>query len=122
MAAAIELARRGNNPQVEPEHLLAALSEQADGIVPELLRKMTVEPATVVRGARELLKQLFRSGVWRLRKNRARSPRLKLVTEQAQAEADRMKDDFVSTEHLFIALADERRPLPLARNCSSSTK
>ena len=35
------------------------------------------------------------------------SPRLKLVTDQAQAEADRLKDEFVSTEHLFVAIADE---------------
>src|SRR5207253_4029455 len=35
------------------------------------------------------------------------SPRFKLVTDQAQAEADRLKDEFVSTEHLFVAIADE---------------
>ena len=42
------------------------------------------------------------------------SPRFKLVTDQAQAEADRMKDDFVSTEHLFIAVADESGRSPSA--------
>jgi len=43
------------------------------------------------------------------------SPRFKLVTDQAQAEADRLKDDFVSTEHLFIALADESGRSPSAQ-------
>ena len=52
VAAAIELARKANNPQVEPEHLLVALVEQVDGIVPELLRKMNVDPAAITRGAR----------------------------------------------------------------------
>jgi ATP-dependent Clp protease ATP-binding subunit ClpB len=43
------------------------------------------------------------------------SPRFKLVTDQAQAEADRLKDEFVSTEHLFVALADESGRSPSAQ-------
>ena len=58
VASAIELARQANNPQVEPEHLAVALVEQADGIVPELLRKMNVDPAAIARAARELTKKL----------------------------------------------------------------
>ena len=42
-------------------------------------------------------------------------PRFKLVTDQAQAEADRLKDDYVSTEHLFIAIADESGRSPAAQ-------
>src|SRR3954466_14377517 len=104
VAAAIELARQANNPQLEPEHLLVALVEQRDGIVPNLLRKMNADPAAFARGARELLTKLPSAygGA-----EPGMSPRLKLVTDQAQAEADRLKDEFVSTEHLFIALADE---------------
>src|SRR5262245_45200406 len=104
VAAAVELATQQNNPQLEPEHLLVALVDQKDGIVPELLRKMDVDPALILREARELAKKLpsafggAQPGM---------SPRFKLVTDQAQAEADRLKDDFVSTEHLFIAIADE---------------
>jgi ATP-dependent Clp protease ATP-binding subunit ClpB len=111
VAAAIELARQSNNPQVEPEHLLVALAEQADGIVPELLRKMNVDAAGVVRGGRELLKKLSQAYGG---SEPGMSPRFKLVTDQAQAEADRMKDDFVSTEHLFIAVADESGRSPSA--------
>ncbi len=111
VAAAIELARQSNNPQVEPEHLLVALVEQADGIVPELLRKMNVDVAAVVRGGRELLKKLSQAYGG---SEPGMSPRFKLVTDQAQAEADRMKDDFVSTEHLFIAVADESGRSPSA--------
>ena len=43
------------------------------------------------------------------------SPRFRLVTDAAQAEADRMKDEFVSTEHLFIAIADESGRSPAAQ-------
>src|SRR4051812_39608335 len=111
VAAAIELARTANNPQLEPEHLLAALVEQRDGIVPNLLRKMNADPAALARAARELLKKLPAAygGA-----EPGMSPRLKLVTDQAQAEADRLKDEFVSTEHLFIALADEGGRSPAA--------
>ena len=44
-----QLAEQSNNPQLEPEHLLVALVEQRDGIVPELLRKMNVDPAALGR-------------------------------------------------------------------------
>src|ERR1700716_3379210 len=102
VAAAVELAREANNPQLEPENLLVALIEQREGIVPEVLRKMNTDPAAVARSARELRKKLPQAygGA-----EPGMSPRFRLVTDQAQAEADRLKDEFVSTEHLFIALA-----------------
>ena len=112
LATAIDLAQRANNPQVEPEHLLVSLIEQREGIVPELLRKMKVDPAVVGRTARELLSKLPQAyGGAQL----GISPRLNLVGEQAQGEADRLKDDFVSTEHLFIAIADEGGRSPSAQ-------
>jgi len=112
VASAIELAQQANNPQLEPEHLLVALVEQREGIVPELLRKMNVDPAAVARGARELLKKIPQAYGG---SQPGMSPRLKTVTDQAQAEADRLKDEFVSTEHLFIALADEAGRSPSAQ-------
>jgi len=104
VAAAIELAQQNNNPQLEPEHLLMALAEQREGIVPELLRKMNQDPAAVARQARELAAKFPQAYGG---SQPSMSPRAKLVTEQAQAEADRLKDEFVSTEHLFLAITDE---------------
>jgi len=112
VAAAIELAREHNNPQLEPEHLLVALIEQREGIIPDLVRKMNADPAHVGRAARELLARLpsayggSEPGL---------SPRLNAVTKMAEAEAARMKDEFVSTEHLFIAIADEGGRSPAAQ-------
>jgi ATP-dependent Clp protease ATP-binding subunit ClpB len=112
VAGAIELAQQHNNPQLEPEHLLVTLAEQREGIVPELLRKAGVEPAAIAKAARELVAKLpsayggAQPGL---------SPRLKLVTDQAQAEADRLKDEYVSTEHLVIAIADEGGRSPAAQ-------
>ena len=112
VAAAIELAREANNPQLEPEHLLVALVEQREGIVPALLRKLKADPVAIGRSARELLTKLPQAygGA-----EPGMSPRFKLVTDQAQAEADRLKDEFVSTEHLFIAIADESGRSPSAQ-------
>ncbi|MGE5245448.1 MAG: ATP-dependent chaperone ClpB [Betaproteobacteria bacterium] len=112
VAAAIELAQQNNHPQVEPEHLLVALVEQREGIVPELLRKMGKDPAAVARAARDLLgaaPQAYGGS------NPGLSPRLKRVTDDAQNEAERLKDEFVSTEHLFYAIASESGRSPSAR-------
>src|SRR3954464_11333833 len=94
VASAIELAQQANNPQLEPEHLLVSLVEQRDGIVPELLRKLNVDVPALSRAARELLSRLPQAygGA-----QPTLSPRAKLVTDQAQAEADRLKDEYVST-------------------------
>src|SRR5256885_12269143 len=112
VAAAIELAQQANNPQLEPEHLLVALVEQREGIVPELLRKMNVDPAAVARGGRDLLKKLPQAYGG---SQPGMSPRFNLVADKAQAEAEHLKDEYVSTEHLFLALADESGRSPGAQ-------
>ncbi|MBI4486553.1 MAG: type VI secretion system ATPase TssH, partial [Acidobacteria bacterium] len=112
VASAIAFAQQGNNPQVEPEHLLVALVEQREGIVPDLLRRMSADPAAIGRALRELLAKMPQAygGA-----EPGMSPRLRLVTDKAEAEAGRMKDEYVSTEHLFIAIADESGRSPAAQ-------
>src|SRR3954468_19884368 len=89
VAAAIELARQHNNPQLEPEHLLQALVDQGEGVIPELLRKRTADPARGTRAGGELVTNLpsayggSEPGL---------SRRANLVTQAAEAEASRMKD------------------------------
>jgi ATP-dependent Clp protease ATP-binding subunit ClpB len=102
--AAQQLAEQSSHALVEPEHLLVALVEQREGIVPEVLRKMSVDPADVARAAREILKKIPQAygGA-----QPGLSPRLKIVTDLAEAEAARLKDDFTSTEHLLIGIASE---------------
>jgi ATP-dependent Clp protease ATP-binding subunit ClpB len=102
--AAQRLAEQSNHAQIEPEHLLLALVEQGDGIVPALLRKMTVEPKPVADQLRaELAKQPSAYGG----SQPSLSPRLRKVTEAAESEAERLKDDFVSTEHLLLGITNE---------------
>src|SRR5437773_6238231 len=112
VAAAIELARQSNNPQLEPEHLLVALVEQREGIIPELLRKMNGDPAAIARATRDLLNRLPQAYGG---SQPGMSPRFNLVTQKAEAEAERLKDEYVSTEHLFIAIADESGRSPGAQ-------
>ncbi len=112
MLGAQHLAEQMNHSQIEPEHLLVALVEQPEGIIPELLRKMSADPTTIGRGARELLAQLPQAygGA-----QPGLSPRLKLVADLAQAEAERLKDEYISTEHLFVAIASETGRSPAAK-------
>jgi ATP-dependent Clp protease ATP-binding subunit ClpB len=97
-----QLAVQLNHAQVDPEHLLVTLAEQPDGIVPEVLRKLNGDPKRVAEAVRAVLAR-------RPRVHGAATPvlsaRLAAIVEMAQAEARRMKDDFVSTEHLLLGLA-----------------
>ena len=102
--AAQRVAEQSNHAQIDPEHLLLALVEQADGIVPALLRKMSVEPKPMADQVRaDLAKQPAAYGG----SQPALSPRLRKVTEAAESEAERLKDEFVSTEHLLLGIAGE---------------
>ncbi len=108
--AAQQLARDLTHPQVEPEHLLLALVEQSGGVVPEVLRKMNVDPAQVATGVRAALSSQPQA----YGTEPAPSPRFRKVADTAQAEADRLKDEFISTEHLLLGIATEGGRAPAA--------
>jgi ATP-dependent Clp protease ATP-binding subunit ClpB len=105
------LASEQNHSEVTPEHLLAALVEQQGGIVPSILRKMSIDAAKVQADARALLKNLPQAHGGEVRL----SPRMKLIFDSAEAEAKRLQDEYVSTEHLFVALATEVGRSPAAQ-------
>ena len=97
------LATELTHSEITPEHLLVALVEQDSGIVPSILRKMALDPAHVAAEARKLLDSLPKQYGGDVRF----SPRMHLIFESAQAEAKRLQDEYVSTEHLLVALATE---------------
>jgi ATP-dependent Clp protease ATP-binding subunit ClpB len=109
--ASQNLATEHNHSEVTPEHLLVTLVEQSGGIVPSVLRKIALDPARVASEARALLKSIPQAygGDVRL------SPRMKLIVDSAQAEATRLQDEYVSTEHLLLALATETGRSPAAQ-------
>ncbi len=110
--AAQQRAERSDHPQIEPEHVLAALVAQADGVVPAILRALRVDPGAVARDVEAALEAFPRAyggappGL---------SPRLRSVVQTAEAEAHRLKDDYVSTEHLLLGIASEPGRAPAAR-------
>jgi ATP-dependent Clp protease ATP-binding subunit ClpB len=100
-----DLAREFGHASVEPEHLLVTLTEQEDGVVPAVLRKLGVDPAEVAREVRDGLgKQPRMSGGGA---EPHLSPRLRVVVDAATADAKGMQDDYVSTEHLLMGIVAE---------------
>ena len=103
--AAQALADRESHQQIEPEHLLVALLGQPEGIVGPLLGKLGVRGDALRREAEAEVARLPKvSGAG----GQYVGPRLKAVLDAAWAEAERLKDDYCSTEHLLVALAQEK--------------
>jgi len=105
VAAAQSIAAEHEHQAVEPEHLLLALLQQREGVVGPLLARLGARPETV--------QQATEGGLARLPKVRGGSgqyvgDRLRAVLERAQSEAERLKDEYVSTEHLLIGIAQDR--------------
>jgi len=105
------IATELTHAEVTPEHLLVALVEQTGGIVPSVLRKMMLDPARVAADARKLLEAQPKAYGADLRF----SPRMKLMFDSSLAEAQRLQDEFISTEHLLLALAAEAGRSPGAQ-------
>jgi ATP-dependent Clp protease ATP-binding subunit ClpB len=102
--AAQQTADTEGHPEILPEHLLVALLEQREGIVPEIVRKLNADPAQVAAAVRAELNRLPRAhGGTQV----SLSPRLRQVTTAAEKEAERLKDEYVSTEHLLMTIAAE---------------
>jgi ATP-dependent Clp protease ATP-binding subunit ClpB len=102
LQSAQEMGSSSGQQQIEPLHLLWALAAQGDGVVPPLLEKLGVSPAQL---ASEIEKQVERmpkvSGV----SQQYLSPATNQVLERAFDEAQRLKDEYVSTEHILLAIA-----------------
>jgi ATP-dependent Clp protease ATP-binding subunit ClpB len=104
LEAAQRLAAERRNPQTRPEHLLAVLLEQDGGVVVPVLRKLGVDPAAVratLSPALEALPRLANVG----NEPTGGSNELAEVLRAAEDEMRELKDEYVSTEHLVLALA-----------------
>ena len=107
--AALESAKAASNPEVTPDHLLAALLRQEDGLVLPVLTKIGVNPVTLRNAVDEALGSLPTSYGSDTRPGKA----FVSLLEAADAERKELTDEYLSTEHLLLALvtADESRPL-----------
>ena len=107
LAASQELVRRYRHNQWDVEHVLLALLEQEKGITREILRELRVDVEGVKRKVGATLER-FPKITYEAGQIYA-TPRTSALLENANREADRLKDEFVSTEHLLIAIAAETR-------------
>jgi ATP-dependent Clp protease ATP-binding subunit ClpB len=104
--SAQEVAARHENQQVEPVHLLAALVAQTDGVVPPLLARLGIRSETL---SQEIEKEIGKlPKVQGFAQQHLGRP-LNDLLERAFKEADNFKDEYVSTEHLFLAIAGQDR-------------
>src|SRR5436853_300644 len=100
------IAHGFSHQEVDGEHLLLALIGQADSLIPDLLQKIGVPPAKLKPDLeRELARRHKVQGTSSA--DLFLSASLKKVLDAAQAEASKLKDDYISTEHLLLGLLDE---------------
>ena len=104
VAAAQELARTRRNPEIAPAHLLVSLLEQEEGLVVPILQKLGADTAAVAARANEAVAALPKLS------GEGEEPRmasnLAAVLRKAETEMAAMRDEYISTEHLLLALTD----------------
>ncbi|MGH9444291.1 MAG: ATP-dependent Clp protease ATP-binding subunit, partial [Terriglobia bacterium] len=106
LQATQELAGQHGNQQLEPLHLLLALVGQHEGIVPAVLSRLGVAPATVAAEAERSINALPKvEGASEF----YMAPSLKQILDEAAKETEQFKDEYVSTEHLLLSLAKGRQ-------------
>jgi ATP-dependent Clp protease ATP-binding subunit ClpB len=113
LTRAQELAAERSNTQVEEEHLLSALLEQPDGLTSALLAKLQIAPETVQRENQSLLGRLATAGT--SISQPSISPELRSTLVRAHEIMADMSDEYVSVEHLLLAIVDDRNRSTVAR-------
>ncbi len=114
-ARAYEIVQRHNHTQVDTEHIFLAMLEQSDGAVPQILDELNVDIVAMQDRLKEELRAspkvaVYGGGVGQI----FYTPRIRTVLELANGEANRLKDEFISTEHIFLGILSERNT-PSAR-------
>jgi ATP-dependent Clp protease ATP-binding subunit ClpB len=120
VTAAQNVAVQRNHPEVGPEHLLIALLDQAEGVVPRILAKLGADPRVVRADLEQALQKLPRAHGSSLDVGISRA--FKEIWDAAAKEASSMKDDFVSTEHFLLVLAGAKSAAGDALRRAGATK
>jgi ATP-dependent Clp protease ATP-binding subunit ClpC len=112
---AAEIIQRYGHNQIDTEHILLALIEQPQGVVPQILDLLKIDSAALTERLDYILRtspkaNIFGGGAGQI----FITPRVKRIIDLANEEANRMKDEYISTEHIFLAILSERST-PAAR-------
>nr|MBC7245970.1 AAA family ATPase [Chloroflexota bacterium] len=110
-ARAYEIMQRYRHGQLDTEHILLALLEQPEGVIPDILERLHVNIEAIKSRLDDVLRasprmQTFVSGARPMQVYI--TPRVKRVLDLANEEAQRLRDEYVSTEHIFLAIISER--------------
>jgi ATP-dependent Clp protease ATP-binding subunit ClpC len=109
---AYEILQRYKHVQVDTEHLFLALLEQADGVIPQLLEGMGAQVGVIAQKLEAILEAAPKSSSTPYGSGPQAqvfiTPRLKRVMDVANEEAKKLEDEYISTEHIFLAIASER--------------
>ncbi|MEA3362180.1 MAG: ATP-dependent chaperone ClpB [Thermodesulfobacteriota bacterium] len=101
-------ALRLGHAEIDGEHLLLALCEQPDGLIPRLLKKIEIDASTVTGGLNQDLQSRSKIGGPGADSSKLyASRRLSNLLLQAETEANQLKDEYISVEHIILAVVDE---------------
>jgi len=117
---AAEIIQRYGHNQIDTEHILLALIEQPGGVIPQILEKLSVNADALTDRLDATLRaspkaNIFGGGAGQI----FITPRVKRIIDLANEEANRLKDEYISTEHIFLAILTERNT-PAARILESA--
>ncbi|MBI5842034.1 MAG: AAA family ATPase [Chloroflexi bacterium] len=117
---AAEIIQRYGHNQIDTEHILLALIEQPGGVIPQILEKLNVNAEALTERLDATLRaspkaNIFGGGAGQI----FITPRVKRIIDLANEEANRLKDEYISTEHIFLAILTERNT-PAARILESA--
>ncbi|HEY5903905.1 MAG TPA: AAA family ATPase [Anaerolineales bacterium] len=117
---AAEIIQRYGHNQIDTEHMLLALIEQPGGVIPQILEKLNVSAEALTERLDATLRaspkaNIFGGGAGQI----FITPRVKRIIDLANEEANRLKDEYISTEHIFLAILTERNT-PAARILESA--
>jgi ATP-dependent Clp protease ATP-binding subunit ClpC len=106
---AAEIIQRYGHNQIDTEHILLALIEQPGGVIPQILEILNVSAEALAERLDSTLRStpkanIFGGGAGQI----FITPRVKRIIDLANEEANRLKDEYISTEHIFLAILSER--------------
>jgi len=108
-ARAYEVLTRYGHSQIDTEHLLMALLEQPEGVASQILVQLGVDPNVVIAKLDDELRTSPRATIYGGATAQVFiTPRVKRILDVANEEANRFRDEYISTEHLFLAICSER--------------
>jgi ATP-dependent Clp protease ATP-binding subunit ClpC len=106
---AAEIIQRYGHNQIDTEHIFLALIEQPQGVISQILEKLNVDIEALTERIDSQLHSTPKANIYGGGAGQIFiTPRVKRVVDMANQEANRLKDDYISTEHLFLAILSER--------------